>query len=246
MNTHKLPPLPHWCEPGSPFAEQMQAYALAAIQAQGVPYGWREFVAEVVASADGYERRTGQRVNAEWVERGRTLLASAPPAPQAGECAHEKAIEHRAYCKQCQQAKPQPLTDEQINQMWSDAHNDTSTMSLIHVLARAIESAACAERDARIAHLEATASANYKRGYDDAHSMLVERIAELERQLEEARNQMVAQKDQWLEWEAKRNALEKDAERWRTFLSTRPQSTHDVINQAIDDAAIRALKGAKD
>lgn len=30
----KLPPLPHWCESGSPFAEQMQAYALAAIQAQ--------------------------------------------------------------------------------------------------------------------------------------------------------------------------------------------------------------------
>lgn len=28
----KLPPLPHWCESGSPFAEQMQAYATAAIE----------------------------------------------------------------------------------------------------------------------------------------------------------------------------------------------------------------------
>ena len=34
MNTSRLPPLPHWCEEGSPFAQQMQAYALAAIQAQ--------------------------------------------------------------------------------------------------------------------------------------------------------------------------------------------------------------------
>ena len=83
MNTPKLPPLPHWCEPGSPFAEQMQAYAIAAIQAQGAPNKWREFVAEVVASAESYERRTGKKVNAEWVERGRALLTSAPPAPQA-------------------------------------------------------------------------------------------------------------------------------------------------------------------
>ena len=28
----KLPPLPHWCEPASPFAEQMQAYATAATE----------------------------------------------------------------------------------------------------------------------------------------------------------------------------------------------------------------------
>lgn len=55
------------------------------------------------------------------------------------------------------------LTDEQINQMWSDAHNDTSTTSLIHVLARAIESVVT--------------------------EPLLQRIAELERQLVEARNQ---------------------------------------------------------
>lgn len=40
------------------------------------------------------------------------------------------------------------------------------------------------------------------------------RIAELERQLEEARKQMEVQKEEWLAWEAKRKALEKDAERW--------------------------------
>lgn len=33
-----------------------------------------------------------------------------------------------------------------------------------------------------------------------------------------------------------------DAERWRAFLSTRPESTHEGINQAID-AAIAAQKG---
>ena len=82
------------------------------------------------------------------------------------------------------------------------------------LFASAIESAACAERDARIAHLEATASANYKRGYDDAHSMLVERIAELEQELEKVRQQMEAQKAEWLSWEAKRKTLEMDAERW--------------------------------
>lgn len=41
---------------------------------------------------------------------------------------------------------------------------------------------------------------------------LLQHIAELERQLEEARKQMEAQKDEWLSWEAKRKALEKEAE----------------------------------
>jgi len=31
----------------------------------------------------------------------------------------------------------------------------------------------------------------------------------------------------------------RDAERWRTFLATRPANTHEVINQAIDDAATK-------
>lgn len=44
MNDIELPPLPHWCEAGSPFAEQMQSYARAAIEAdraQRVPDGWK-------------------------------------------------------------------------------------------------------------------------------------------------------------------------------------------------------------
>lgn len=52
-------------------------------------------------------------------------------------------------------------------------------------LCEAIESAACAERD--------------------------KRIAELERELEQARQQMERQKDEWLSWEAKRKALESAA-----------------------------------
>ena len=39
--------------------------------------------------------------------------------------------------------------------------------------------------------------------------------------------------------EAEVLALRKDAERWRTFLATRPANTHAVIIQAIDDAAVR-------
>ena len=35
---------------------------------------------------------------------------------------------------------------------------------------------------------------------------------------------------------AENEALRKDAERWRTFLATRPPSTHEVINAAIDNA----------
>lgn len=41
--------------------------------------------------------------------------------------------------------------------------------------------------------------------------MLSDRIAELERQLEEARKQMEAQKNEWLSWEAKRKTFEEDA-----------------------------------
>lgn len=50
---------------------------------------------------------------------------------------------------------------------------------------------------------------------------LLQRIAELERELE---------------------AVRKDAERWRTFLNTRPASTHEIILQAIDDAAMKEQK----
>lgn len=110
------------------------------------------------------------------------------------------------------------LTDEQINTIaaplsWVNMNYSEEQKKF----ARAIESAATDPLLQRIAHLEATASANYGRGHADAHSMLSERIAELERQLEEARKQMEAQKDEWLSWEAKRRELEADAGRWREW-----------------------------
>jgi hypothetical protein len=46
-------------------------------------------------------------------------------------------------------AAPQPrkrLTDEEIDQMWSDAHNDTTALSLVKVFARAIEAAVWGEK----------------------------------------------------------------------------------------------------
>lgn len=82
------------------------------------------------------------------------------------------------------------LTDDRVKQEVgaSDEYWATSK-TFILAIARAIETAACAERDAR--------------------------IAELERQLAEARKQMEIQKDEWLSWEAKRKALGRDAERYR-------------------------------
>lgn len=35
--TIKLPPLPHWCESGSPFAQQMEAYAREAVRLNMAP-----------------------------------------------------------------------------------------------------------------------------------------------------------------------------------------------------------------
>ena len=45
-----------------------------------------------------------------------------------------------------------------------------------------------------------------------ATAPLLEQIAQLEQQLAEAKRQMESQKDEWLAWDAKRTALEKDAE----------------------------------
>lgn len=109
-----------------------------------------------------------------------------------------------------------------------------------------IEAAATEPLLQRIAHLEATASATYGRGHADAHSMLSERIAELEQRNSDLHEDIQRFKKHALNEKAARLELErqleeerKDAERWRTFLSTRPQSTHEVIIQAIDDAAMR-------
>ena len=117
------------------------------------------------------------------------------------------------------------LTDEQIDSI-TDAHWG-ETAKYLHAAyrayGRAIEAAACADRDARIAELEQRNSDLHEDVQRFKEHALNEKAArlELEHQLEEAR---------------------KDAERWRTFLSTRPQSTHEVIIQAIDDAAMRKGK----
>lgn len=50
---------------------------IKALTAPRVPDGWRDFVAEVVESAEGYERRSGNKVNGDWVARGRALLTAA-------------------------------------------------------------------------------------------------------------------------------------------------------------------------
>lgn len=50
------------------------------------------------------------------------------------------------------------------------------------------------------------------------------------------REELERWKETWLGWNAKRAALEVDAERWRMFLATRPQNTHAVIKDAIDAA----------
>lgn len=75
------------------------------------------------------------------------------------------------------------LTRSQIAKASADAQVDfclDKQPTYEVALARRIEAAATEPLLQRIAHLEATASANYGRGHADAHSMLSERIAELE------------------------------------------------------------------
>jgi hypothetical protein len=49
-----------------------------ALTAPRVPDGWCDFVRDVVESAEGYESRSGNKVNGDWVARGRALLTAAP------------------------------------------------------------------------------------------------------------------------------------------------------------------------
>lgn len=56
-----------------------------ALSAPRVPAGWREFVREVVESAEGYESRSGNKVNGNWVERGRALLTASPEPVAPGQ-----------------------------------------------------------------------------------------------------------------------------------------------------------------
>lgn len=73
---------------------------------------------------------------------------------------------------------------------------------------------------------------------------LVARVAELERQNE-------SQKDEWLSWDAKRAALEKDAARWQMASTSRnhgitdwnehgQRTLYDALATQVIDAAIAA------
>jgi len=73
---------------------------------------------------------------------------------------------------------------------------------------------------------------------------LLKRIAELEQRnsdlyedVKRFRAHALNEKEARMALERELEAVRKDAERWRTFLNTRPASTHEVICQAIDDAA---------
>lgn len=84
----KLPPLPHWCESGSPFAEQMQAYALAAIEALQAQIGKSDMQIRVLfeCAENGVTGTTSAPVKRVELEDDGTLTAVLdywpPPAPQ--------------------------------------------------------------------------------------------------------------------------------------------------------------------
>ena len=126
------------------------------------------------------------------------------------------------------------LTDEQIQAMYDecDKKSDGGNEFML-MFARAIEAAATElliQREAKLMkenerlHRQNTVLLDEKSKAEseakELFNVFIKRdknIAELERQLVEARKQMEAQKDEWLSWEAKRKALEKDAERWREW-----------------------------
>ena len=99
MNTPKLPPLPEPVVTTSAFstdsnsrayytAEQMQAYALAAIEAQGVPDVVQEWKSGVISAQEAMLK-----------------IASAPPAPQADRsgctAGTDDECKHRRCATQC-------------------------------------------------------------------------------------------------------------------------------------------------
>ena len=132
MNTPKLPPLPanllhivrriRACEGEIAaqvvFEHALNEYALAAIQAQGVPDGWQLVpkastpeILDAITAATGGGYGAAYRASKAWV----AALASAPPAPQA---------------------KPQPLSDEQSRELaeqhyMQSAWYDSSPVSAI-------------------------------------------------------------------------------------------------------------------
>lgn len=83
----------------------------------------------------------------------------------------------------------------------------------------------------RIAHLEATASANYGRGHADAHSMLADRIAELEQRNRDLHEDVQRFKKHALNEKAARLELERQLEEARK--DAKPCPTCESLARAV-------------
>lgn len=118
----KLPPLPHWCEPGSPFAEQMQAYATAATEPllqriaelEEINAQLREQNTEVDKSCAELERRieVGKNIVRNDMHRIGQLQARVTELERQLEEARNHALEEAAkVCENMQQGWP---SDDQL------------------------------------------------------------------------------------------------------------------------------------
>lgn len=103
MKDIELPPLPHWCEAGSPFAEQMQAYARAAVEAdraQRVPDWWKLEAAVAIDELLRLIRRNAPELSGKVLGNAQRVLdtALAPtPAPAQQEPAKPMDAHRAAY-----------------------------------------------------------------------------------------------------------------------------------------------------
>lgn len=102
----------------------------------------------------------------------------------------------------------------------------------------------------RIAHLEATASANYGRGHADAHSMLSERVAELERRIEAGKN--IVRNDMHrigqlqarvTELEQRNSDLREDVQRFKKH-ALNEKAVRLELERQLDEARNQALEEA--
>lgn len=210
----------------------IESYALAAIEAQGVPEGWRELMSEALDNAlastveDGIspDRRNYRRELAQRLKQA--LDASATPAPQAA-VGQQEPFAFVQVGKVCNEAMKLCRPEVQEDEHWSSpiAVYTTPDQQEKHLLAERI-----AELERELAIERAISFRN--------------QVAELEQQLSEARKQMEAQKEEWFSWESKRKALEQDAERYQLLRRGQHWSVIDYIGDSLRadvlDAAIDA------
>jgi hypothetical protein len=222
-----------------------QAYAITAIEVQGVPEVSTEhgpWVPSTLHEGETYCKRCLLRsafLGARECEPH--IKESTPPAPQAYEMQQEPVkrtekqladdaiCDHPAYCNPCEalttsskcakQAKPQPLSDEQIidlRKSTGPAKGYTLWADTIG-FARAIESAATEPLLQRIAELEeenkllnSLMRSGEQRGVSKGLEECKERIAELERELEKEKQyvkEMTKDRDHWMTVAAERALL---------------------------------------